>query len=172
MGNDSTSMLKMHALVCEDTRAKYAKFKWSNRLQEVSIFAIGSSVSSIAFYLQLPLEFGAGVMLTTGLGSALLYWWNTTYKLKEYQRVLLTPEELSASFQRTHADEITTSLWSRLRDPIQISLTSYAGGLDDFPPIKSSDFDLIDDVLEEEVPQLRRLASPSHLGKAQKKEEQ
>ena len=173
--NDSTSMLKMHALVCEDTRAKYAKFKWSNRLQEVSIFAIGSTISSIAVYLQLPIEFGAGVILTTGLGTSSLYWWNATYKLKEYQRILLTPEELSASFQRTHsqeilsdADEFTTSLWARLRDPIKISLTS--SGLNDFPEVKRSDFDLIKNVLENEVPQLRRLASPSHLGSAQKKE--
>ena len=77
-------------------------------------------------------------------------------------------EELRASYQRTHqreisdADEFTASVWQRIRDQLQVSLK--ADGLDSFPSVSQAEFDKLQNILEVDIPQLRRSASPSHFG--------
>jgi len=77
-------------------------------------------------------------------------------------------EELSASFQRTHpqevseADEYYASVWARIRDPLRLSL--WRTGLADFPAVKKGEMEELQRILDEDIPRLRRLASPSHHG--------
>jgi hypothetical protein len=88
--------------------------------------------------------------------------------LKEEEKNLLSMEELSASFQRTHsreiseADEFIVSIWQRIRDNLQLSLK--AEGLDKYPSVSDSDLNGLRKILDQDIPRLRRMASPTHFG--------
>ena len=94
-------------------------------------------------------------------------WFNAS-QLKSVEEQLTTVEELSASFQRTHpqevseADEHYASVWQRVRDPLRLSL--WRTGLGNFPAVTKGEVRELQRVLDEEIPNLRRLASPSHHG--------
>lgn len=94
-------------------------------------------------------------------------WFNSS-KLKDVEEQLLSVEELSASFQRTHpqevndADEYYASVWQRISNPLRMSLTRT--GLADFPSVSKGELNELQRILDEEIPKLRRMASPSHHG--------
>ena len=165
--HDSVHLLLMHAQISQDVKKRYTKMVWDNRIQELASLTAGVSLSGIGMYAQLPMEFTGVTAAMTIVGVGGLKWFNTT-KLTEAEAQLLTMEELSASFQRTHqreisdADEFTASVWQRIRDQLQVSLK--AEGLDNFPNVSQAEFDELRRILDEEIPQLRRSASPSHFG--------
>jgi len=165
--NDSVNLLLMHALIVEDTRSKYAKNVRENKMQEILSFVTGIGLTGAGLYLDLPLQFTGGVMSATILGVGGMKWFNDS-KLKDTEKQLLTSEELSASFQRTHsrevndADEFTSSLWQRIKDPLKSSLSS--NGLNNIEKVSDSDIAVLNNILDNEIPKLRRLASPTHFG--------
>jgi hypothetical protein len=165
--NDSIHLLLMHAQIIQDVQKRYSKMVWDNRIQELASLTAGVSLSTIGVYAQLPMEFTGAAAAITILGVGGLKWFNTT-KLTETEAQLLTMEELSASFQRTHqreisdADEFTASVWQRIRDQLQMSLK--AEGLDAAPTVSKDELNELRTILDTEIPKLRRLASPSHFG--------
>jgi len=164
---DSVNLLLMHAVIVEDTRKRHSKMVWDSRIQEGGSFAVGIGLTALGVYTGLPMEFTGGVIAATILGVGGMHWFNAS-KLKEYEEQLTTSEELSASFQRTHArevsdaDEFTAAVWQRIREPLKIGLKSV--GLSDFPKVESKEIYELNRLLEEDIPTLRRLASPSHFG--------
>jgi len=165
--NDSVHLLLMHAQVAEDVQKKYSKIVWNNRVQELGSMTAGIGLSVLGFYAQLPMEFTGSAAALTVVGVGGMKWFNDT-KLDEAESQLVSMEELSASFQRTHsreisdADEYTASIWQRIRDNLQLSLKSE--GLSSYPSASSSEMDDLRRILDEEIPRLRRLASPNHFG--------
>jgi len=165
--HDSVNLLHMYARIVEEARSQYAKLSWQNKLQEAAGLTAGMSLSGIGLYMNLPLQFTGGVMSATVLGVGGIVWFNQS-KLQQAEKTLLTSDELSAIFQRTHsreiseADEFTSSLWQRIREPLKISLTSI--GLKDAEKVGYSDLQQLTNILEVEIPRLRRLASPTHFG--------
>lgn len=165
--NDSVHLLLMHAQITKDVQKRYSKLVWDNRIQELASLTAGVGLSTIGMYAQLPMEFTGAAAAVTILGVGGLKWFNNT-KLTEAEAQLLTMEELSASFQRTHpreisdADEFTASVWQRIRKQVQIGLESE--GLDSFPSVSEKELNELHSILDEEIPKLRRLASPSHFG--------
>ena len=165
--NDSIHLLLMHSQVTQDIQKRYSKLVWDNRIQELASLVTGVSLSSIGLYVNLPLEFTGATAAITVLGVGGLKWFNGK-KLEEAETNLLSMEELSASFQRTHqreisdADEFTASVWQRIRDHLQLTLKSE--GLDDAPSVTQAELDELRRILDVEIPQLRRTASPSHFG--------
>ena len=165
--NDSVHLLLMHAQIVEDVRKKHSKMVWDTRIQEGGSLTVGVGLTTLGIYTALPMEFTGGVIAATILGVGGMHWFNAS-KLKEYEEQLTTSEELSASFQRTHArevadaDEFTAAVWQRIREPLKIGLQSV--GLSDTPKMESKDIYELNRILEEEIPSLRRLASPSHFG--------
>jgi len=165
--NDSVHLLLMHAQIAQDVQKKYSKMVWDNRIQELGSLTAGVGLSILGVYAQLPVEFTGVAAAVTILGVGGLKWFNGS-KLAEAENSLLSMEELSASFQRTHAreiseaDEFTASIWQRIRDNIQLSLKSE--GLDNYPTVSKSDLDNLRSILDDEIPRLRRLASPTHFG--------
>mmetsp|Transcript_14787 Transcript_14787/g.20972 ORF Transcript_14787/g.20972 Transcript_14787/m.20972 type:complete len:581 (+) Transcript_14787:216-1958(+) len=165
--NDSVHLLLMHARIVEDTRSRYSRMVWENRVQEGGTLATGASLTALGMYFSLPVEFTGGVVAATVLGVGGMHWYNSS-KLKAHEDNLLTPEELGASFQRTHsrevseADEFTSSVWQRIRDPLMVSLRTV--GLDNTPTVGSKDIYALNQILDEDIPRLRRLASPTHFG--------
>lgn len=165
--HDSVHLLLMHAVVAEDVRSRYSKRLWENRLQEASSILLGTAMTGLGIYFSVPAEFTGGVVAATMLGVGGMKWFNAS-KLKDVEEQLLSVEELSASFQRTHpqevndADEYYASVWQRISNPLRMSLTRT--GLADFPSVSKGELKELQRILDEEIPKLRRLASPSHHG--------
>jgi len=169
--HDSVHLLLMHATVAEDVRSRYSKRLWENRVQEASSLVLGSSMAALGMYLNVPPQFTGGVVAASVLGVGGMRWFNSS-KLKDAEEQLTSVEELSASFQRTHpqevsdADEYYASVWARVRDPLRLSL--WRVGLGDFPAVTKGEVRELQRILDEEIPRLRRLASPSHHGSMKK----
>ena len=165
--HDSVHLLLMHAVVAEDVRSRYSKRLWENRLQETSSILLGTAMTGLGIYFSVPAEFTGGIIAATVLGVGGMSWFNAS-KLKDVEEQLLSVEELSASFQRTHpqevndADEYYASVWQRISNPLRMSLTRT--GLADFPSVSKGELKELQRILDEEIPKLRRLASPSHHG--------
>ncbi|KAL7470181.1 hypothetical protein ACHAXS_010440, partial [Conticribra weissflogii] len=165
--HDSVHLLLMHATVAEDVRSRYSKRAWENRIQEMSSVVAGIGLAALGMHFSVPPQFSGGVLAATIVGVGGLRWFNSS-KLKDVEEQLVSVEELSASFQRTHprevsdADEFYASVWQRVRDPLRMSLCRT--GLADFPAVKKSDIQQLQTILDEDIPRLRRLASPSHFG--------
>ena len=124
-------------------------------------------MSGLGIYFSVPAEFTGGIVAATVLGVGGMSWFNSS-KLKDVEEQLLSVEELSASFQRTHpqevndADEYYASVWQRISNPLRMSLTRT--GLADFPSVSKGELNELQRILDEEIPKLRRMASPSHHG--------
>ena len=165
--HDSVHLLLMHAVVAEDVRSRYSKRQWENRIQEGSSLILGVGLAGLGIHFSVPLEFTGGIVAATMIGVGGMHWFNSS-KLKDVEEQLTSIEELSASFQRTHpqevseADEFYSAIWARIRDPLRLSL--WRTGLSDFPSVSKSDVSKLQNILGEEIPRLRRLASPSHHG--------
>ena len=165
--HDSVHLLLMHAVVAEDVRSRYSKRQWENRIQELSSVLLGVGLAGLGIHFDVPVQFTGGVVAATVIGVGGMHWFNSS-KLKDVEEQLLSVEELSASFQRTHpqevseADEFYSAIWARIRDPLRMSL--WRTGLSDFPAVKKSDVAKLQSILDDEIPRLRRLASPSHHG--------
>ncbi len=165
--NDSVQLLLMHAQISQDVQMKYSKLVWNNRVQELGSLTAGVGLSVLSFYASLPMEFTGGMTAFTVLGVGGMKWFNNS-KLAEAENQLLTMEELSAAFQRTHtreisdADEFTASIWQRIRDNLQLSLKS--AGMDSYPTVSDGEMNDLRKILDEDIPELRRLASPTHFG--------
>ena len=165
--NDSVHLLLMHAQIAQDVQKRYSKMVWDNRIQELGSLVAGVGLSSIGIYASLPVEFTGSAVAVTVLGTGGLKWFNDS-KLTEAEANWLTMEELSASFQRTHAreiseaDEFTASVWQRIRENLQLSLKSE--GLSNYPTVGNGDLEGLRRILDEEIPKLRRMGSPTHFG--------
>lgn len=167
--HDSVHLLLMHAVVAEDVRSRYSKRLWENRVQEASSVVLGMGMAGLGIYFSVPPQFTGGVVAATMLGVGGMHWFNSS-KLKDVEEQLLSAEELSASYQRTHpqevndADEYYASVWQRIRDPLRLNLSRT--GLSDFSSVKKGELSELQKILDEDIPKLRRLASPSHHGSA------
>jgi hypothetical protein len=165
--NNSVHLLLMHAQIAQDVQKKYSKMVWDNRIQELGSLTAGVGISVLGFYAQLPMEFTSAAAAMTVFGVGGMKWLNGN-KLKEEEKNLLSMEELSASFQRTHsreiseADEFIVSVWQRIRDNLQLSLK--AEGLDKYPSVSDNDLNDLRKILDQDIPRLRRMASPTHFG--------
>jgi hypothetical protein len=171
--NDSVHLLLMHATLVQETHRQYMQRVWEHRMQEGGTLLTGIGLTTFGVYVvHLPMEFTGGVVAATVLGVGGLSWFNRS-KLQAVERQLVSSEELSASFQRTHArevseaDEFTASVWQRIRDPLRLSLESV--GLANVPSVTKQDLNGLHAILDEEIPKLRRMASPSHFGSKEAK---
>jgi hypothetical protein len=165
--HDSVHLLLMHAVVAEDVRSRYSKRLWENRIQEATSLLLGATLAGMGLYFNIPPQFTGGVVAATVLGVGGIRLYNSS-KLKDVEEQLLSSEELGASFQRTHpqevseADEFYASVWQRIRDPLRLSL--WRTGLADYPAVTKKELKELQTILDVDIPRLRRLASPSHHG--------
>jgi len=165
--HDSIHLLFVHALVAQDVQQRYSRAQWDNRMQEAGSLLMGVGIAALGggYFHLWPVEFTGGVVVATALGVGGLHFFNTR-QLARYEEQLVTPEELSASFQRTHskeiraADEFTASLWQRVRDPLRHALKTV--GLANFPSVSKKELAELEQILNDDIPRLRRLASRNH----------
>jgi hypothetical protein len=160
---DSTSMLMLYSKVWNDVVSRYNKEWRSCRMQEAGWTTAGVLTLGGMNHLALDAAMQGGVLGTSILGVGALVWYDQSY-LQRMQEELISLGSLSTSFQRTHArhvqdaDEFVASLWQRVRGPMQLALQA---AFDDgnVPAVSQKELQQLQDILESEIPKLRRLAS-------------
>jgi hypothetical protein len=171
---DSVHQLKLHAVLSNQVRQQYRKHLWAHRMQEGTGVLAGATLTSLGLYLQLPLHMTGGVVAMTILGVGGLSWYNAA-RLRGMEEKLTSVEELSATFQRVYArevndgDEYLASVWQRIRDPLKMALESQ--GLQSLVAVSNHELAELDKIVNVEIPELRRIASPTHYGKREKAED-
>ncbi len=160
---DSTSTLIVCSKIWNDTMSRYTK-EWKNgRLKELGFTAMSGIALGGMNYLGLDAAIQGGILGTSILGIGGLTWYHQTY-LTRVQEDLVSLESLSASFQRTHArqvqdaDEYVASIWQRIRRPLSTSLTT-AFDDGDYSTVSTSELDQLQQILDVNIPKLRRLAN-------------
>lgn len=163
--HDSVHQLLMHIRITEDVCSRYSKVFWIFRMQEIGLFITGSSLVTMGIYNDFSFEIKSGITLVTVFGIALLKWINS-FKLVKVEKQFLTDKELDLSFHRTHireinhTDEFTLSMWKRNKGYLRSSL--YNNGINRLSSVKKSDLKILRSILDQDIPRLRRLASPMH----------
>lgn len=165
---DSVHQLKLHATMSNQIRQQYRKKLWQHRIQEGTGLVTGATLTALGLYLQLPLHLTGAAVGVTVLGVGGLSWYNTA-TLQRIEHRLTSTEELAATFQRVYArevndgDEYIASVWQRIRDPLKMALETQ--GLQSIPQVSNAELAALDKILSVEIPELRRVASPTHYGK-------
>ena len=161
---DSTSMLMLYSKIWNDVISRYTKEWRSSRLMEAGWTMAGGMVFGGTHYLGLDAMIQGGAVGATVLGVGSLFWYHQNY-LDRFRDDLTSLESLGVSFQRTHArqiqdaDEFAASLWQRVRGPLQMALQN---GFDDgssLPSVSDQELNHLQNILDKEIPELRRLAS-------------
>jgi GTP-binding protein EngB required for normal cell division len=161
---DSTSMLLLYSKIWNDVVSRYNREWRSSRLMEAGWTTAGGLTFGGTNYLALDAVMQGGVVGTTVLGVGSLFWYHQNY-LRGMQEELTTLESLSVSFQRTHprqiqdADEFSASLWQRIRGSLQTALRNAFDDGASIPSVSQQELDQLQNILDREIPELRRLAS-------------
>uniref|UniRef100_A0A7S1VCX8 Uncharacterized protein n=1 Tax=Grammatophora oceanica TaxID=210454 RepID=A0A7S1VCX8_9STRA len=163
--HDSVHLLLMHATLVEDVRRRFQRRWWQSRMQEFAGVGVGGGMTAFGLYMDLPMQFAGGAVGATILGVGGLTWYNTV-QLQNVEKQMLTPAQLSSIFQQCYArevseaDEFTASLWQRIRDSLPLSLQQH-DGLSSLPSTSKSELKQLQNIVDEDIPALRRLASPT-----------
>lgn len=175
---DAVSQLHMHASILRDLQTRYASLYWQFLWQELAVAATGTSLTvGLAVYggslSLLPVPQMTGLVLAATVMSTAGQHWYHQRQLFEWERYACTPEELSAAFARTHAravadgDETAAALWQRIRDKLAVAVHPPESSFRNLPTVTLSDLQQLRDILDREIPTLRRQISPSHYGKGE-----
>jgi hypothetical protein len=166
---DSTSTMILYSKIWNDIISRFNKEWRSCVLQEIGLsFSTGLALTSMN-YFGLDATIQGGFLGTSIIGIGGLIWYHRTY-LQRVREDLTTSDSLSTSFQRTHArqvqdaDEYVASLWQRSRNSLQSALTSAFDNGGSLPIIPGSDLQSLEDILEKDIPRLRRLANATQIG--------
>ena len=165
--HDATHLLWMHATLLDDVKRRYRKRMWEHKTQEVSLLSAMGGLAGLSWYMELPMQATGSVVAAAVVSVGGLVWYNASI-LKELGGTLTTPEDLAASFQRCYArevsdaDEFTESVWQRIREPLRLSLLQH--GVSALPSVTSSDIAALVKIVDVDIPELRRVASPTHFG--------
>ncbi|RLN37899.1 hypothetical protein BBJ28_00005235 [Nothophytophthora sp. Chile5] len=161
---DSSRLLQMHAEVFEDLRARYASEKWRRSALVAATFVGGNALAASALASGVPIEAAAGVSVASALASAGVVWHNSTV-LAQLERDLLHEDSLSELFRRRYGrqlaegDEYVMSLWKRVLPALQVAVHTL--GFSKLPKLKSSEVAALENIVSNEVPQLRRQCAPT-----------
>ena len=168
--HDSISQLTMHATILKDIRQRWSRIYWQSKWQELGVGLAGTGLTTVlAMYGgDVAMTVTGSILATTILSTGGLTWYHSS-QLQEWERMASSPEELSAAFQRTHAraisdgDEYTAAVWQRIRDHLRIALTQ--SSISDMPTASDADLKRLQSIIDQDIPELRRLISPQHYGK-------
>uniref|UniRef100_A0A7S2V7X1 Dynamin N-terminal domain-containing protein n=1 Tax=Entomoneis paludosa TaxID=265537 RepID=A0A7S2V7X1_9STRA len=179
--HDAVAQLKMHATLLQDIQTRYNQLYWDKKWQEATVAMAGASVT--ALFVLYGMDFWAGStdggtaisgMVVAGMGTSTVLstggmMWYHGQQLQEWQALASKQEELFATFQRTHGraiqegDEYIAAVWHRIRPSLALALQTE--GITSLARVTPADLDQLQHILKEDIPRLRRLASPPHYGK-------
>ena len=162
---DATHMLLMHCRVLDSLVAAYRSSLWKARAGNVTAAAAVTAVVAASVLIELPMQFslaalGVGVV-TYGAFSV----WQSSSLKKEAARIAPI-DNVESVYRRIHGrriseqDEYISSLWLRVKDQIKVGVT--AGDIQRMNRINSTDFANLENLIDMEIPNLRRKAAPAY----------
>ncbi|KAF1792245.1 P-loop containing nucleoside triphosphate hydrolase [Phytophthora cactorum] len=161
---DSSRLLKMHAEVFEDLRARYTSEKWRRSALVAATFVGGNALAASALASGVPIEAAAGLSVASVLASAGVVWHNSTV-MAQLERDLLHEDSLGELFRRRYGrqlaegDEYVLSLWKRVLPSLQVA--AHTLGFSMMPKLKNSEIAALDNIVSNEIPELRRQCAPT-----------
>jgi hypothetical protein len=161
---DSTATLMLYSKIWNDIVMRF-NMEWRNcRFHEAGLATLGTMSIGTLNYMAMDVSLQGAVLGSSVLGLGGLFWYNQSY-LRRLQEDLTAPESLSMSFQRTHArqvqdaDEFTAALWQRVRGSLHTALHHAFESSSSLPTVSQSELQNLQDILEIEIPKLRRQAN-------------
>lgn len=161
---DSVSLLHMHLTVMEDLVKQYRAATMRSKV----IFAgVGSTsiLTTVGVVLTgMPMEMAAAAGGVGAVGTAAAYWWQNNIVVNKASE-LVKDEAMIKTFKKLYArrlaekDESITSLWARVFDHLILSFN--AADLKNMDKIKANEIKDLEKILEVDIPNLRRKASPA-----------
>jgi hypothetical protein len=166
--SDNVALLQMHFNIVRDLAATYNKKKWSYRAWGLGIVSATGALGGGGFYLDAPVTVLGGVGATGAAMTGLFLWWQSN-SLTDMSNQLTRPESFETSFRRLYGreladnDEYVTSLWIRVKEHLKVGIhaedvVTLAGTSSS---TEKADKAKLDRLLDVEIPELRREASPS-----------
>ena len=161
---DSVSILQMHLTVVDELSKAYKASILKARLMLGLTATAGAGVTVTSLVFALPPQLIGGSALVTALGTAGLWWWQNK-ALKTQADHLITDDAMLAAYKKLYArklaakDEFTASLWTRVHDHLILGLNAVEFKLLD--KVKPTDLKRIEQILEVDIPNLRRKAQPA-----------
>lgn len=171
---DAAAQLELHGRIVKDVQTRFSRLYWQAKRQEIGVALTGSGLSaafaSLSFYgaLPVPASVTGSVLVATVLATSGMAWYHGR-QMDEWEQQACRPEELSAAFQRAFArevsegDEYTGALWQRIREHLGRVLQQ--DGLDALAKVTDPDLQGLRKIMNDDLPALRREASPPHFGK-------
>ena len=161
----AVSQLRMHAVVLHDIRSRYTSKVWRHRGSQLGLATLGTVLTAAVMGTNDVL---AGVLCaSTILGTGGLVWYQATALAAWQQQHDILP----AAFARTHAqalrdgDEAAAAVWAQIRAPLSSLLTQHETDWSRLGVSKANDLQQLEDILEKEIPELRRSIAPPYYGK-------
>jgi hypothetical protein len=161
---DHVSLLQMHSKIINDISSTYKKKVFKYRLTLASYVTVLTGTTAYGVISLIPPEYLGGYVVAGLLGAAgLKYFQSRT--LDSMATTLIRKDNIESVFRRLYAkriadkDEFTIALWNRISEHLKLGLT--ASELKDLPSISKSELATLDNILDNEVPNLRRSASPT-----------
>ena len=161
--SDDVQLLQLHYMVVNDVVSRYRSHLLTNRIQLFGIISASIGAVSGGFYLELPLQILGGIAGTSGILSLFGAWW-TTRSLEDVARRLTQEESLDSSFRRCvspqdrhEADEYSKSMWQRVKEQMLLNFRDQELST---VATTSNDLNQLSNILETDIPQLRRAAAP------------
>jgi len=160
---DSAHLLEVHCTVLQQLQKSRNRHVWRGRLALTGATLVAAGAAAAAATLTMPTE----VLAATGAAGLMVVGGTHLYNrrvLADETAQLLTSEGLNTAFEACYAprlaegDEFVLAVWKRIRDNLKVSLTT--AGFEGVDKVRAGQLQELARVLEEEVPSLRRLASP------------
>lgn len=161
---DSVSLLHMHLTVMDDLIKQYRAATMRSKVVFAGAGTVSLATTVTTLALALPIE-ATGVATVIGaVGTGAAYWWQNSIVVNKASE-LVKDEAMIKTFKRLYAkrlaekDESITSLWTRVFDHLVLSFT--ASDLKSMDKMRSSEITELEKILDVDIPNLRRKASPA-----------
>ena len=158
---NSARLVRLHMNTMDAVRRKYrsAWLRWTG--MTASGILLGGGLGALGMVNGLG-EIALFLLGATGIGGAGA-WWAGQRHLTALEKHLFSSEGLDEVFRQSHVvslaqnDEFIVSLWERVKPQLQVALRTM--GPRGIPKVSSSDFADLDDVIDAQVPLLRKAAT-------------
>jgi hypothetical protein len=161
---DSARLLRMHLVMSEAVRADYNSMRLRIQMTTVGIGLAGNLVGLSALFIAPEVwSFSAVLSASSIAGAAGVYLYGN-YQLQLKAKDMSSDQFLESVFGRVYVrevadrDQFVLSLWHRVK--LQLRSAIETVGVANLPRVSGHDLRKLDAVIDEQVPQLRRMAAP------------
>ncbi len=161
---DAVRLLHMHLTIVDDLSKKFRAAQFRARAMVLGLGAVSGSAVIGAVLAGMPPEILGALVAIGGGGVGSLSWWQSKI-ISELSTSLISDDTLNATFRKVYGrqlankDEGVSACWVRVHEHLILSLTSTE--LRNFDKISSADLSMIENIIEVEIPNLRRMAAPA-----------